>query len=114
MHRDDPVDDPVVPAHEVVVAVNRFRRDGGVERYTWEVASSLAGAGHRVSVLAGREGHDGNAPTGVVRIPVGRSAPLNTWRGGLASISFPLLARARIALHHRRAVPYGPVGSLLP
>jgi glycosyltransferase involved in cell wall biosynthesis len=99
---------------DVAIPVFRLRRDGGVERYTWEVAASLAAQGHRVQVLCGRDQNGGPVPDGVERVYIGRAAPLNTWRGGLAATAFPALARVRVALGNGRPVPYGPVGSLLP
>jgi UDP-glucose:(heptosyl)LPS alpha-1,3-glucosyltransferase len=96
---------------DVTIPIFRLRRDGGVERYTWEVAAHLARGGSRVRVVCGRGGY---APKGVETEFIGTAGPINTYRSGLAFTAFPVRARVRIALAHKRSVVYGPVGSMLP
>jgi glycosyltransferase involved in cell wall biosynthesis len=95
----------------VTIPVFRLRRDGGVERYTWEVAAYLARTGHAIRVICGEGGHP---PPAVELKLVGHAHPVNTYRGGLAFAAFPPRARLRAALRRDRAVVYGPVGSALP
>jgi UDP-glucose:(heptosyl)LPS alpha-1,3-glucosyltransferase len=99
-----------VASAPVVVVSFRLSRTGGIERYTWEVAAALMRQGHDTTVLCGR---GGTAPPGVRQLSVGWSAPQNTYRGGVASLAFPALARARSVGTAGPAVRYGPVGSLV-
>lgn len=104
--------EPATAAGSCPVAIVAFRlsRTGGIERYTWEVAAALSRLGHDTTVLCGR---GGTGPPGVRQIRVGWSAPQNTYRGGVASLAFPILARARSIGRARKVVRYGPVGSLV-
>lgn len=93
----------------VDITAYRVARSGGIERYTWEVAHALAQRGSHVRVACGR---GSEPPPNCDVVLVGNAMDVNTYRGGVSSLAFPL--RARRALGRRSSsVRYGPLGAVI-
>jgi len=92
--------------------VFRIGTIGGIERYILEVATHLAQRGHDVTFYGPRK--DFHAlPSGTRGVPVGQGRTLNNVSGALDLVTFGARASAKVWRRQRRAICYGPQGSVL-